>query len=126
MKFKAVVWCILVFAVVTGGCSKETLNSGSQIPNPAAVYCEELGYHYKINRTGLGEQGLCELHKTLTCDAWDFFTGKCGKEFTYCEINGGKITTIKENCHFTQECAICTLANGTKCDEWDYFRGKCP
>jgi len=89
------------------------------MPNPAAVYCESLGYEY--------ESGVCKFPDGTECDAWKFFTGKYGREWTYCERYGnGKIEITKEGCVFSQECALCVLPDGTKCREWDYCSGKCP
>jgi len=89
------------------------------MPNPAAVYCKSLGYKY--------ENGTCEFPDATECDGWEFFTGKCGKKWTYCERYGnGKIETTKEGCAFSQECALCVLSGGTKCYEWDFCSGKCP
>lgn len=101
-------------------CPKQLGKEGTpSIPNPAAVYCKSLGYEYK--------NGTCKFLDGTKCNAWEFFTGKCGKEWTYCERYGkGKIEITKEGCEFSQECALCVLPDGTKCIEWDYCSGKCP
>lgn len=95
--------------------------------NPAAVYCVKLGYRYEIRTKPDGSQyGVCVLPDGTKCDAWDFFNGKCGQKYTYCERNGGKIVTTNVGCRFSPECGVCILPDGTKCYEWDYFTGKCP
>lgn len=94
------------------------------VPNPAAVYCTKLGYEYRVV-TDKGQTGYCIFPDGDKCDAWAFFNGKCGQSYTYCEKNGGRITTTTEGCTFSQECAVCILPDGTKCYEWDHFRGKC-
>jgi putative hemolysin len=107
--------------IFTLGCIEQ---EEQKIANPAAVYCKGLGYEYKIIADSEGGQkGVCVFLDKSECDAWDFFTGKCGKEYTYCEMHGGKIITTTEGCSFSSECALCVLPNGTKINEWDYFRG---
>ena len=44
--------------------------------NPAAVYCEALGYNYTIQSTEYGERGLCQLPNGDVVDAWEFLQGK--------------------------------------------------
>ena len=101
-------------------CPKQLGKKGMpSMPNPAAVYCESLDYKY--------ENGVCKFPDETECDAWKFFTGECGRKWTYCERYGnGKIEITKEGCVFSQECALCVLPDGTKCREWDYCSGKCP
>jgi len=101
-------------------CPRELGKEGfPSIPNPAAVYCKSLGYEY--------ENETCKFPDGTKCGAWEFFTGKCGKEWSYCERYGnGKIKTTKEGCLFSRECALCVLPDGTECREWDYCSGKCP
>jgi len=115
---------LLVAGLIVGCTTTENNTSNSnQIANPAAVYCKELGYEYQIITDSEGGQsGVCILPDNTTCDEWEFFTGKCGKEFTYCEKHGGKIITTTEGCNVSSECAVCVLPDGTKINEWDYFR----
>jgi len=120
------VLALLVAGLIAGCTTKENNTSDSnemEIANPAAVYCEELGYEYKIiTDSEGGQRGVCILPDNTICDEWEFFKGKCGKEFTYCEKHGGKIMTTTEGCNITSECAFCFLPDGTKINEWDYFR----
>lgn len=94
------------------------------MPNPAASYCRELGYQFKIIPET--QVGICTFPDGSECEAWDFFNGKYGNNHSYCERHGGKIITTNKNCSFTQECAACILSDGTVCNEWDYFKGICP
>lgn len=126
-KIRIVSVLVLLAAGLIAGCTtKENNTSNSnetEIANPAAVYCKELGYEYKIITDSEGGQsGVCILPDNTICDEWEFFTGKCGKEFTYCEKHGGKIITTTEGCNISSECALCVLPDGTKINEWDYFR----
>ena len=55
------------------------------IPNPAAVYCRELGYNYEIKTDRMGNQyGLCVIPDGPKLNAWDFFKGKVGQNYSYC------------------------------------------
>lgn len=119
---------VLLFLLLFSGCANGNVLENFQkekpeieIANPAAVYCKGLGYEYIIKPNG----SVCRFPNGEECSAWDFFNGKCGEKYTFCEKHGGKIS-IAKNCSFSPECAICILPNGVKCLEWDYFRGKCP
>ncbi len=57
------------------------------LKNPSAEYCKELGYGYNIEKNELGERGYC-LMPGEVCEEWNFFKGKCGKEYSYCSLNG--------------------------------------
>lgn len=52
--------------------------------NPAAVYCEALGYNYTIQSTEHGERGLCQLSNGDVVDAWEFLQGKVAQNYSYC------------------------------------------
>ncbi|MEM2121941.1 MAG: DUF333 domain-containing protein [Candidatus Woesearchaeota archaeon] len=80
--------------------------------NPAAVYCEALGYRYLI------EEGLCELPNGQRVIDWDFLKGKVAQEYSYCVREGYQIKTVDdpEKCvgFLTEECGFCVLPNGTE------------
>lgn len=86
------------------------------IANPAAIYCEELGYQYKIRTCNEGGQkGICVFPDKSECGAWNFFTGKCGQKYSYCRKHGYEIETVRDGkSPFSQECAVCVLPNRTK------------
>ncbi|NQV14681.1 DUF333 domain-containing protein [bacterium] len=95
-----------------------TSGSETQIANPASVYCVELGYTIKEEQ--------CVFPDGESCEQWDFFTGDCGTEFSFCENNGGKIIIKSgEDCTFSQTCTYCQLPSGKLCDEMEYLRGEC-
>jgi putative hemolysin len=102
--------------------------------NPAAVYCEALGYEYVIEETPEGEVGVCKLPDDSTCTDWDFLIGKCGKEYSYCKKEGYELKIINdtEKCGsiFTEECMVCVLEDGsevevTKLMGLDFREGIC-
>ncbi|MCS7134481.1 MAG: DUF333 domain-containing protein [Candidatus Pacearchaeota archaeon] len=64
------------------------MNYVSALPNPAAVYCTELGYEHKIEDTPFGEKGICILPNKEECEEWAFLQGRCGKKYSYCARQG--------------------------------------
>jgi len=87
------------------------------LKNPSVVYCEEMGYEFAIEETERGQIGICKFSETEKCPAWDFLTGKCGEEYSYCSKEGYQLKTIKnlEKClsiPFSSECAVCILGDG--------------
>ena len=56
--------------------------------NPAAAYCVELGYAYELFEAADGHRGVCVLPNGERVDAWDFFRGTCGQQFSYCARQG--------------------------------------
>ena len=103
----------------------ETKNSGIKYPNPSAMYCISLGYNYT--------NGKCVFPNGDECDSWEFFSGKCGKNWTYCErVLKGKIINNTKPCDVSQECSVCVFKiplgkefKNISCLEWDLVRGKC-
>ena len=73
------------------------INSGRPSPtspgvvgmsNPAAIYCQELGYQYKIDKEDQGDRGVCILPNDQVCDEWAFLQGECGQAYNYCAREG--------------------------------------
>jgi putative hemolysin len=72
------------WAFFRGECSPGQASSGAvmggdaQIPNPAAVYCEEQGGTEEIVTAADGSQsGVCHFTDGSQCDEWAFFRGEC-------------------------------------------------
>jgi len=83
--------------------------------NPAAVYCNALGYTYHIEKTKEGDLGICILDNGKPVDAWKFFLGKEMGEKSYCVKKGYELKIISgEECekYGVKECAACVV-NGT-------------
>ena len=104
--------------------------SVSGMLNPAAVYCEDLGYEYTIKSTPEGDYGMCRFPDGSEAEEWKFLEGKEGKEYSYCEQEGYEIKTVSEGCQFSVECAVCVLENGeevevTELMELDFNEGVC-
>ena len=51
--------------------------NGSQLANPASVYCESLGYALEIRDAAAGQEGYCIFPNGRECDEWALFRGEC-------------------------------------------------
>jgi len=69
---------------ITSSCD----GSGLGMTNPAAVYCQELGYEYRVVDTGQGQSGICIFPDGSQCNEWGFLQGKCGQGYSYCARHG--------------------------------------
>ena len=81
--------------------------------NPAAKYCEMLGYRYEITTAKAGgEIGMVHLPDGSRVNAWDFFKGKVAPEYSYAAKLGFDIETetVKEN-GYVIERAVCVRSN---------------
>ena len=75
--------------------------------NPAAVYCREMGYAYRILDED-GQRGACMMPDGTRCDAWDFLQGECGQRYSFCAENGYDIRTLDDGLDpFSREYAAC-------------------
>ncbi|MCG2661790.1 MAG: DUF333 domain-containing protein [Kiritimatiellae bacterium] len=78
------------------------------LPNPAAVYCERWGYEYKRVQTPEGEKGIVIIEPGVQFDAWDFFRGKVGKEYSFGAFYGYDIECVRTNIGtYVAEYAVC-------------------
>lgn len=76
-----------------GGESKEALTEKRPrpigMPNPSAVYCVKLGYKFEVVTDEEGSQyGVCIFPDGNAFLAWDFYRGKAGQEWSYCNLQG--------------------------------------
>lgn len=89
------------------------------IMNPAAKYCEILGYEYVIEKDSTGaEFGTCILPDGSKVNAFDFYKGKVKPEYSYCAKFGYDIETKEiEKLGGIWECAYCTKSKGLRSAE---------
>jgi putative hemolysin len=108
----SVLFLVAVIPLILSSASQTALG----IANPAAVYCENLGYEYTTEETPEGERGLCQLPNGEAVDAWQFLKGKVAQEYSYCGQKGYQIKTVKDFRICTkfgiEECAVCILEDG--------------
>ncbi len=127
MKMKK--WLIEIFVLMVF-----CIGTVCAMKNPAAVYCNALGYEYVTTETPEGSIGVCKFTESSNCEGWTFLSGKCGQEQSYCKKNGYEIKTVTdfEKCSdlFTEECAVCVLSDGnevevTKLMKLNFSEGVC-
>ncbi len=83
------------------------------MPDPAAAYCENLGYTYEIVDGDGGQRGVCVLPDGRRVDAWAFYRGKVAPEYSYCARQGlGIRTKTTDHGSFITECAVCVSEEG--------------
>jgi C1A family cysteine protease len=76
--------------------------------DPAAVYCRELAYEYRVVDTDEGQHGICVFPDGSRCDAWGFLEGKCGQAYSYCAKQGyGLVTKTDGKNSLSSEYSVC-------------------
>ena len=83
--------------------------------NPAAVYCEALGYSYVIESTEAGSRGLCELPDSQRVDAWDFLKGRVALDWSYCARQDYEAKRV-ETSDICWDCTVCVLPDGAEAE----------
>ena len=118
---------LLISALLTSGCAlvnntnEKADTAGGNIvgmANPAAVYCQGLGYSMEKTEREGGEDADCLFPDGTRCAQWDFLSGRCGKTYSYCEINGFDLAE-------DGNIGTCQFPDGSSCDEYQYFNGAC-
>ena len=64
--------------VLALGSAQVQATPGPGLPNPASVYCVELGYELRIVDAD-GQVGICVFPDGTQCEEWSFFEGECGQ-----------------------------------------------
>jgi putative hemolysin len=82
--------------------------------NPAAVYCQQLGYRYITESTPGGDFGYCVLPDGTKTDAWEFFAGSAGGNYGACTKAGYRqeVSSDPQFCPFSARCAVCLVPGG--------------
>ena len=137
---------LLVLVVLAAGCTQQTaappVTTPAQagMPNPASVYCGQIGGTAEIKKDAAGgEYGMCMFANGTSCEEWALFrsegcktgvaaaattpgsSGIANPASVYCGQIGGSLE-IKTGA--AGQYGMCTFANGTSCDEWALFRGE--
>jgi putative hemolysin len=78
--------------------------------NPAAVYCQDMGYAL--------DGSDCVFPDASRCEQWSFWRGQCGQAFSFCNLHGGTVASEDVDMGgWTGTWAMCTLPSGAKCKE---------
>ncbi|MCK5052646.1 MAG: DUF333 domain-containing protein [Anaerolineales bacterium] len=125
--FRKILGYLLIMILFMSGCSSSTSSQDNQdeaveinagLANPAAVYCQGLGYSMEnVMRNG-GEDADCIFPDGTRCAQWDFFYGRCGQEFTYCKTQGYNLEAGANN-------VTCRFPDNSSCDEFLFFTSEC-
>lgn len=88
------------------------------IPDPAAVYCQDMGGQLDTN-------GNCAF-SDVTCPEWEFYRGQCGNNYSICAKNGYQTSskTITTD-GATYQFAVCTDNAGRECISSDLENNLC-
>jgi putative hemolysin len=57
-------------------CARPT--GGTEVANPASVYCEEQGYTLEMRTDENGTYGVCIFPDGTECEEWAYYRGECG------------------------------------------------
>ena len=84
------------------------------VPNPAAVYCKQMGFDSEVVTGPDGAQhSVCVFPDGDSCDAWDFLEGLCGQSHSYCAQQGYSLIVKRDGQNpFSNPYAVCVDANG--------------
>jgi len=84
--------------------------SVSAMPNPAAVYCTQMGYESStVTSDDSSQKDICHIADLgIDCDSWEFYKGTCGKDANACAKNGyDTVTENKGEDAYSPEYAVC-------------------
>ncbi len=88
------------------------------IPNPASFYCQEMGYELDLRDSDDGTAGICIFPDGKECEEWDFLSGSCSIEWSFCQRQG---YNIREG----DGMATCVFQDDSTCPEYDFFIREC-
>ena len=100
----------LVIVIIPGGSPDNNKAGLRKLSNPAYDYCSGImGYEYQvITQSDGGQNGMCKMPDGTTCSDWDFYSGKCGAEYSWCEQQGYNLVTRQDGKDpYSPEYAVC-------------------
>ena len=118
----AVMTAVILLAACStppGSTTEPESDNNAGLANPAAVYCEGLGYTLETVERNGGQDANCVFPDGSTCPQWDFLAGRCGQPFSYCEQQSGVLEEGEGNI------GVCHFLDGSFCDEVAFFSGEC-
>ncbi len=100
---------LLMLSLLFAGClfqqQVETGGEGTtQLPNPAAVNCQDKGYDYETRTDPLtgGEFGVCK-YQGKECDAWRLYREECCLQDSDCACTAGTAKCENQECKCVTE-----------------------
>lgn len=123
-NFLLVFLLLICFLILNHSVDKTPPSSEcTSMGNPAYTYCTEImGYDYEVVTELDGAQdGFCKMPDGLVCPQWDFYSGKCGQEYSYCVQNGASLELRNDGKDpFSREYSICIDKKGQELGTfWD-------
>ncbi|RJP39325.1 MAG: DUF333 domain-containing protein [Desulfobacteraceae bacterium] len=106
-----IVTTMLVFSIAGVYVPSVMAQNSRFLANPAAVYCQQMGYRYekRIDENG-NAHGVCIFPDGSEAGAWEFFRGRAGQQFSYCARQGyGIRTRVQAENGYVTECAECII-----------------
>lgn len=121
MRMMILLALMMLLAACGTIASEDTTSPADSVglANPAAVYCEGLGYEMETVETPEGQDSVCIFPDGSQCGQWDFLSGRCGQEFSYCEQQGYDL--VEEGTNI----GTCVFPDGSSCLEIEFFEGTC-
>ena len=75
------------------------------IPDPSGAYCYALGYEIEYHQMG---GSYCIFPDKTKCEQWSFYRGKCGQEWSYCNLKKYDMKNLSLTEGWGQDGSICT------------------
>jgi len=105
---------------------EQVFEQETQLPNPAAVYCEEQGGTLENRMVQAGQKGFCIFEDNSECGQWAFFRQECEKGQRFCkDLCGdgtcGEIVCMALGCPCAETLENCAEDCG---DKLDLLQGK--
>ena len=86
---------------------------GVAYENPAAAYCNALGFDFEISKDSVGNEiDECILPDATRLDAWKFMRGEAGEEYSYCsKMNMQTKSITRTHDGYKTQVAVCESIN---------------
>ena len=110
LRFAGILIATLVLVIIPSDGITPDEPSLAKLSNPAYDYCAGImGYEYQvITQADGGQTGMCKLPDDTTCPDWDFYSGKCGGGYSWCEQHGYNLVTRRDGKDpYSPEYAVC-------------------
>jgi len=111
-----IVITIILFIVFSIKVLADNTTIENPIINPATKYCKDLGYEWSVEKTEIGEMGICRFPDGSFAQDWAFLKGREGEEWSYCKKKGYELKAVTNDTRclsiHSADCAVCVLEGG--------------